>query len=147
MKGQRLDRRLFAFTPSILILPFILDAFLMSLLRSNVLAAKARLAKGYEDFKRRHHAGCSGGELLRWRPTSATPWCLELVEAALADLGERGPKGLLADIALVAHGGYGRRDVAPYSDVDLMILRGRPRRRPGWPRWPNGCCATSSTSA
>ena len=31
----------------------------MSLLRSNVLAAKARLAKGYEDFKRRHQAGCS----------------------------------------------------------------------------------------
>ena len=33
----------------------------------------------------------------------------------------------------MAHGGYGRRDVAPYSDVDLMILhrRGaRPRLAP-----------------
>jgi [protein-PII] uridylyltransferase len=25
-------------------------------------------------------------------------------------------------VAFVAHGGYGRRDVAPYSDVDLMLL-------------------------
>ena len=47
---------------------------------------------------------------------------LELIEDALQDLGEAGPKGLLSDIAVVAHGGYGRRDVAPYSDVDLMIL-------------------------
>ena len=50
---------------------------------------------------------------------------VELVQAALADLGEDGPNGLLAEIALVAHGGHGRRDVAPYSDVDLMILHRR----------------------
>ncbi len=97
----------------------------MSMIRSNVLAAKARLAKGYEDFQRRHHAGCSGVELCTLATNLRDAVLLELVEAALKDLGQDGPKGLLADMALVAHGGYGRRDVAPYSDVDLMILHRR----------------------
>ena len=47
---------------------------------------------------------------------------LELYEAALTDIGEAGPHGLATQVALVPHGGYGRRDVAPFSDVDLMIL-------------------------
>ncbi len=97
----------------------------MSLLRSNVLAAKARLAKGNEDLKRRHQAGCSGVEVCALATNLRDAVLLELVEAALADLGEAGPNGLLAEIALVAHGGHGRRDVAPYSDVDLMILHRR----------------------
>ena len=94
-------------------------------LRPNVLAAKTRLAKGHEDFRRRHQAGCRGRGIVRLASNLRDAVLLDLVDAALADLGEAGPKGLLAEIALVAHGGYGRRDVAPYSDVDLMILHRR----------------------
>ena len=92
------------------------------MLRSNVLAAKARLAKGHEDFKARHNAGCPGVELCALISNLRDAVIGELLEDALKDLGEEGSKGLLNDIAIVAHGGYGRRDVAPYSDVDLMIL-------------------------
>jgi [protein-PII] uridylyltransferase len=47
---------------------------------------------------------------------------LDVFEAALADLAEDQARGLLRRIALVPHGGYGRRDVAPFSDLDLMLL-------------------------
>jgi [protein-PII] uridylyltransferase len=91
-------------------------------LRPNVLAAKTRLAKGHEDFRRRHQAGSSGVELCELASNLRDAVLTELIEAALNDLGQAGPSGLLSEIAVVAHGGYGRRDVAPYSDVDLMIL-------------------------
>ncbi len=94
----------------------------MSSLRSNLLAAKRRLAEGCQEFERRHKSGCAGIELCAALSDLRDEVLLDLTEAALGDLGEAGPNGLWSEIALVAHGGYGRRDVAPYSDVDLMIL-------------------------
>jgi [protein-PII] uridylyltransferase len=94
----------------------------MSSLRSNVVAAKEKLALGHADFERRHNQGCSGVELCAAMSDLRDEVLVDLVEAALVDLHENGPGGLWPEIALVAHAGYGRRDVAPYSDVDLMIL-------------------------
>ena len=91
------------------------------MLRSNVLAAK----RGWQKATKTSRPGTM--------PAALGSSCAlisnlrdavigELLEDALKDLGQEGSKGLLNDIAIVAHGGYGRRDVAPYSDVDLMIL-------------------------
>jgi [protein-PII] uridylyltransferase len=94
----------------------------MSSIRANVVAAKARLARGYEEFKRLHQEGCGGVELCAKFADLRDAVLLDLIREALADLNEAGPNGLLSKIALVANGGYGRREVAPFSDVDLQVL-------------------------
>jgi [protein-PII] uridylyltransferase len=91
----------------------------MSHLRENILAAKERLAQGMIDLKRRHDEGVSGVEVSAAITDLRDEVLLNLTRAALASLKA---EELLSEVALVAHGGYGRRDVAPFSDVDLMIV-------------------------
>lgn len=91
-------------------------------LRTSVLAAKERLVEGRARLRREHAAGASGAEVGAALADLFDSIVLELFDSALADLGEDGPGGLKSEIALAPHGGYGRRDLAPYSDVDLMIL-------------------------
>lgn len=87
-----------------------------------MLAAKERLAQGRLLLRRRHAAGLSGAEAAAALAELFDSVVLELFEAALAELGEEGPHGLNRELTLVPHGGYGRRELAPYSDVDLMLL-------------------------
>ncbi|TWT39283.1 [protein-PII] uridylyltransferase [Blastopirellula retiformator] len=91
-------------------------------LRPSVLKAKETLAQGREKLRQQHDQGSPGVQVCTRLTDLFDQIVLDLFEAALVDLGEDGPKGLASQIALVPHGGYGRRDVAPYSDVDLMIL-------------------------
>ena len=94
----------------------------MTTLREHVLAAKQRLINGFEALKQLHQVVMSGIELCGKITDLRDDVIKELIEAELEDLSEAGPHGLLSQITLVAHAGYGRRDVAPFSDVDLMIL-------------------------
>jgi [protein-PII] uridylyltransferase len=51
---------------------------------------------------------------------------LRLFQSAIDDISTENNRTLLLEnITLVPHGGYGRRDVAPFSDVDLMLLHHR----------------------
>lgn len=93
--------------------------------RPSVLAAKERLAAGREKLKQRHQRGSPGIQVSSALTDLFDEVVLGMYQAALADLGEDEGNGVGAQIALVAHGGYGRRDVAPFSDVDLMILHTR----------------------
>lgn len=91
-------------------------------LRPHLREAKLLLADGRQSLKQRHENGASGTEIGAALSDLFDRLILELFEVALEDLGQSGPEGLSSRIALVPHGGYGRRDVAPYSDVDLMLL-------------------------
>lgn len=88
-------------------------------LRPAVLVARDKLRKGRERLRALHASGAPGIQVSSCLTDLIDAICLELYQAALADLG-----GLEREshLALVAHGGYGRRDVSPFSDVDLMML-------------------------
>lgn len=94
-------------------------------MRTPVLEARLRLAEGRDKLRLRHERGSPGIQVCRAMTDVVDGVVLGLYQAALADLGENRPDGLDEHVVLVAHGGFGRRDLAPYSDVDLMILHSR----------------------
>jgi len=94
----------------------------MAQLRSNIVAARQRLAEELAGLRQRHGAGESGVEVCAALTELRDDVLRELFSAAMRDLSAGGKGGWQSQVALVAHGGYGRCDVAPYSDVDLMIL-------------------------
>lgn len=87
-------------------------------LRPEVLAAREMLAEGRRKLRLQHNDGSPGIQVCTRLTDLVDTVLLNLYRAALAD----SPPGLESQVALVPHGGYGRRDVAPFSDVDLMFL-------------------------
>ncbi|MEK6233495.1 MAG: hypothetical protein N2C14_02190, partial [Planctomycetales bacterium] len=90
-------------------------------LRDRVVIATERLAAGREKLRKRHAKHSPGVQVCNAVTDLIDHVILELYESALRDLDDDSGE-LRSNIALVAHGGYGRRDMAPFSDVDLMIL-------------------------
>lgn len=91
-------------------------------LRSSLLDIKQRLTEGREKLHERHAKGSPGIQVSAALTDLLDTTILELFDQALVDLGPELADRLRPNVVLVPHGGYGRRDVAPYSDVDLMLL-------------------------
>jgi [protein-PII] uridylyltransferase len=87
-----------------------------------VLAAREQLAEGREQLRRHHDRGLDGVRVCARFTSLVDSAIARLYDAALADLPEREAAELRERVALVAHGGYGRRQQAPFSDVDMMVL-------------------------
>ncbi len=69
--------------------------------------------------------------LLAEKGLTGTAWCRAYAGAAdawLASLLEQAAGGETAGLALIAVGGHGRRELAPGSDVDLVLVHDRPGR-------------------
>jgi [protein-PII] uridylyltransferase len=90
-------------------------------LRPGVVAAKQWLAEERTKLREQHEAGSPGIQVCAHLTVMLDEVVLSLYDAALADFPEHAAR-YREDVALVALGGYGRGDVAPYSDIDLMIL-------------------------
>ena len=82
-----------------------------------VETAKARLAQGRAEILERHRAGVGGQEVVRAISALTDAIVTELFEAICAEVGAAAPP-----LALVATGGYGRRELSPRSDIDLLAL-------------------------
>lgn len=84
-----------------------------------VVQARNRLKEGRVKLRAQHDSGSPSVQVCVHLTDLLDTIILDLFEAALA---QNGLTDLAGQFTLVAHGGYGRRDVAPYSDVDLMLL-------------------------
>ena len=84
---------------------------------SAVETAKARLAEGRAEILERHRAGVGGQEVVRAISALTDGIVTELFGSICAEAGSTEPP-----LALVATGGYGRRELSPRSDIDLLAL-------------------------
>ena len=90
-------------------------------LREIVVTARERLAENREKARLQHLAGSPGIQVCSRLTDAIDQAVLAVYDAAIAD--QNADPSFASSFALVPHGGYGRRDLAPFSDVDLMLLR------------------------
>jgi [protein-PII] uridylyltransferase len=92
---------------------------------TRTLHLKGLLKRQREEIRSRHDAGALGGQIA----TALTDLYDRVISAAYTLALERvsasARPSLLENLALVAVGGYGRGDTAPFSDIDLLFLRSK----------------------
>ncbi|MDH3748750.1 MAG: [protein-PII] uridylyltransferase [Gammaproteobacteria bacterium] len=77
-------------------------------------SSRAALAAADADLRRRFLDGAPVVDLVHERAT--------VIDELLRDLWREHAAGICDEIALLAVGGYGRGELHPYSDVDIMLL-------------------------
>jgi [protein-PII] uridylyltransferase len=92
-------------------------------LRPEILALlKAALADGREEVRRRFEAGSSGTQTM-FAQAFLIDQIIRIIYDFAAERVYPAANPTLADrLAVVAVGGYGRQELAPFSDVDLLFL-------------------------
>ena len=94
-------------------------------LSAAVVAAREKIAAGREKLRRQHESGSPGVQLCAHFTDLLEGIVLELFDDALTNLSPSERADIESDTAIVAHSGFGRRAMAPYSDIDVMLLHAR----------------------
>jgi [protein-PII] uridylyltransferase len=86
-----------------------------------IAACKGFLKDAMADLRARHDQGASGTEIENGRASMIDTLITRLFDHAIGLYAtKRGPTP--AAVSLIALGGYGRSELAPWSDVDVMFL-------------------------
>ena len=94
----------------------------ISLANEIVQALRSELREKQEEVRKLHNRGLDGLRVSAKLATLVDRVVTRLFDAALGELDPSAADALRANVAVVGLGSYGRRQCAPYSDVDLMIL-------------------------
>ena len=91
-------------------------------MRPIVLQCREMLHQGRLKARESHNSGTPAMQVCTLLADVYDDVVLEIWNAAIKEHSE---DQRIVGLSLVAHGGFGRRDLAPYSDADLMILTTR----------------------
>ena len=75
-----------------------------------------------ERLKVQHQSGLRGKRVCAQMTTVLDELIIEVYQRAIKEASEQIEEPLDGRVVLVPHGGYGRCDSAPFSDIDLMLL-------------------------
>jgi len=91
-------------------------------LNAAVKAAREKLAAGREKLRKQHDSGSPGVQVCAHFTDLLEGIVVELFHDALSELPVATRNELESQTAVIAHSGFGRRAMAPHSDIDVMLL-------------------------